>query len=315
MDRTATSSGSPSGDGRPVNGLTAARPSYRPRNCTPLRVGWIALALLLAACGTRPTATPAPTATRVPPTLPPFATRLPAVTVTLAPSATPTDWRGALVFDDEFERGPLDLLHWQTEYWWGRTNPPEAQYYAPDAFDFKDGLLRIKAERRTVRDRPYTSGLISSDGRFTFTYGYAEIRARVPEGKGLWPAFWLTADAENVKNWAEIDVMELLGDQPRRVYMTMHYKDAAGQHRSDQGKFEGPAFAEGFHTFAVDWSPAAVVWYVDDVERFRVTHDVPDMPMYVIANLAVGGEWPGYPDATTPFPALFDVDYIRVYKR
>ncbi|HEX9074182.1 MAG TPA: glycoside hydrolase family 16 protein [Anaerolineae bacterium] len=288
--------------------------SYCPGQRARARICLGLLALFLGAC----TSTAAPAAISTPPNPPasiPTAATSPAAIAasTVLPNVRDRSaWQ--LVFHDEFNSGPINLNQWRTDYWWGRTNKPELQYYAPDAFEFQNGLIRIKADKRSMGGREYTSGLISTYQHFTFTYGYAEIRAQVPAGKGLWPAFWLTGDEKDVKNAGEIDVMEILGDQPQTIYTTLHYHNGPGKSLSDQGNFKGPDFSKGFHTFAVDWSPTAVVWYVDEVEQFRVTHDVPDMPLYVIANLAVGGEWPGYPDDTTQFPAFFDIDYIRIYK-
>jgi hypothetical protein len=218
-----------------------------------------------------------------------------------------------LVFDDEFEGTRLDTDKWHTELRWGRSNPPEAQYYASDAFKLQRGLLRLKAEKRSMEDHTYTSGIIASFDRFMFTYGYVEIRARVPKGQGLWPALWLLADNDNSS--AEIDMIEILGHEPQRVYTTLHYDDAKGKSQDDGQVYEGLDFSQDFHTFAVDWSPTAVIWFVDGVERFRLTQHVPQEPMYLLANLAVGGEWPGYPDQTTHFPAYFEIDYIRVYQQ
>ena len=161
----------------------------------------------------------------------------------------------------------------------------------------------------------YCSGLISSQASFVQEYGYFEIRARVPAGEGLWPAFWLLPAREE---WPpEIDVFEILGHRPDKVYMTVHYRDAEGAHRYIAHRFYGPDFSQGYHTFAVAWDPTGIVWYVDGVERHRVeqAEAIPSGPFYVIANLAVGGPWPGNPDETTPFPAFFDVDHIRVYRK
>lgn len=217
-----------------------------------------------------------------------------------------------LVFGDEFNDQYLSTK-WATQLRWGRHNPPELQYYAPDAFELQDGLLRIKAERRMVEDQNYTSGVIASFSTFNFQFGYVEMRARVPVGKGLWPAFWLLDSSES--GVGEIDILEILGHEPNTVYMTLHYPDANGKSESEQGKFVGPDFSAGFHTFAVDWRKDSIVWYVDGVERYRLTKNVPQAPMYIIANLAVGGEWPGSPSVNTGFPAYFAIDYIRVYQQ
>ncbi len=243
---------------------------------------------------------------------------VPTWTATTPRSTPPTESapvraRERLVFDEEFNGSTLDTEKWNTRYWWGRTNSPEAQYYAPDAFELHEGVLRIQGERRSMQGLEYTSGLIASDGKFQFKYGYFEMRGRLPAGKGLWPAFWLLA--ENRRSNAEIDIMELLGDIPKRMYMTLHYRDSQGQRSEAGATFEGPDFSGDFHIFAAEWNADAVTWYVDGIQRFQVTHDVPQEPMYLIANLAIGGKWPGYPDDTTRLPAFFDIDYIRVYQR
>jgi beta-glucanase (GH16 family) len=227
--------------------------------------------------------------------------------------AAPAGW--TLAFDDEFDGGALDRGKWQTTYPWGARNNAgnsELQYYADDAFAEGNGALSIRADRRAMGGYPYTAGLISSYGSFATTYGYAEIRARLPRGKGYWPGFWLSP--QDYSQWPpEIDVVEAAGDQPDTVTMTYHYKDGAGAAQQTTRDYTGPDFTAGFHTFAVAWSPGLLVWYVDGVERFRTATAVAAQPMYVMANLAIDGQDP--PDASTPFPATMDIDYIRVYRR
>lgn len=219
-----------------------------------------------------------------------------------------------LTFHDEFDGTSLDTSKWIDSYPHGaRThNNGEQEFYAPDGYDVSGGDLHLIAENTPDGGMPYKSGMIASYGHFAQQYGWFEIRAKFPAGKGMWPAFWLLpADG----SWPpEIDVLEILGHEPDKVYMTNHWGQW-NDHHSHGESWIGPDFSQGFHTFAVDWEPGLIVWYVDGVERARSTEGVPDAPMYVIANLAVGGNWPGNPDATTHFPASMDVDYIRVYKR
>lgn len=227
-----------------------------------------------------------------------------------------------LIFSDEFDGATLDRAKWVTQYWHGRTNPPEVQYYADDVFHIEDGILHIRArklgaQQAAVFSTPdasvsYASGLISTDGKFTFRYGTAEMRAKVPRGKGLWPAFWLLSEGTALR--PEIDVMEMLGHQTNRVHMTLHMPDASSRDQQARASFRGPDFAHDFHIFSVQWSPDAIIWRIDGVERFSVRRNIPQVPMYLIANLAVGGAWPGAPDRTTPQQASFDIDYIRVYQ-
>jgi beta-glucanase (GH16 family) len=181
-----------------------------------------------------------------------------------------------------------------------------------DPFAAKDGVLTITADRAPETLKPrlggygYTSGLITTQPSFRQTYGYFEMRAALPRGKGLWPAFWLLpADL----SWPpEIDVMESIGD-PTKVYVTAHSK---------AGKAEGIEVKvpdAGFHTYAVAWDAKQLVWYLDGVESGRQPTP-PDMhkPMYLLANLAMGGDWAGAPDASTVFPARYAIDYIRAYR-
>lgn len=235
----------------------------------------------------------------------------PPVLLPLIANGDQPGWK--LVFHDEFDRPALDEGRWMTRYWHGRTNPPELQYYAPDAFELSRGVLRIKAEPRRVEAMEYTSGLISTEESFDFTYGIAEIRARVPRGQGLWPAFWLITHGTIRR--PEIDILEILGHETNRVHMTRHYLDSKGRHQNDGQSYVGPDFSEDFHVFTVEWSAEIIRWYVDGVEVFQLNDHIPAEPMYLIANLAVGGNWPGPPDESTPFPAYFEIDYIRVYQR
>jgi beta-glucanase (GH16 family) len=151
--------------------------------------------------------------------------------------------------------------------------------------------------------------------RFTFTYGYAEIRARVPAGVGLWSAFWLLPATHKAR--PEIDVMEIIGHEPDMLHMHFHYRDADGEQQSVGGDWRGPDFSRGWHRFGVDWRPGAIVWYVDGVERFRFDDrdQIPAQPMYLLLNLAVGGDWPGEPDPSTRFPSTFEIDYVRVWQQ
>jgi beta-glucanase (GH16 family) len=181
-----------------------------------------------------------------------------------------------------------------------------------DPFTIRDGVLHIRGDRAPAGLTPrlggyaYTSGLITTQPSFRQTYGYFEMRAALPRGKGLWPAFWLLpADL----SWPpEIDVMESVGD-PSRAYVTAHSK-----HGKAQG-IETRLSGEGFHTFAVAWDAKNLVWYVDGAEigRQPTPPDV-NKPMYLLANLAMGGDWAGAPDETTAFPATYAIDYIRAYR-
>lgn len=236
-----------------------------------------------------------------------------AQSISQAEPPNPALWQ--LTFSDEFNQGPLDTTKWNTTYPYGRRTTPtngEWEWYVDDAFEFQNGILRIRADKKTVDNYNYTSGIIASWGKFSQRYGYFEARIRIPKGRGLWPAFWLLPASTA---WPpEIDIMENLGHKTEKIFMTNHYVSPSGQHLMASSYYIGPDFSADFHTFAIDWQPGVIIWYIDGVERFRSVSGVPTIPMYVIANLAVGGSWPGYPDDTTPFPSYLDVDYIRVYQ-
>jgi beta-glucanase (GH16 family) len=239
-----------------------------------------------------------------------------------------------LLFSDDFDGTSLDTNKWASCYWWDNdgctiASNNELQWYQPDDVLVSNGTLKLRAQERTItasdgNTYQYTSGVITTGrntsdtslpAKFVFQFGYAEIRARIPSGKGLWPAFWMLPDTHNSK--PEIDVMEILGDEPNTIHMHFHYLNSDGKRDNRGLSWAGPDFSADWHTFAVDWQPDAIIWYVDGIERWRYTDPVyiPTEPMYLLANLAVGGDWPGAPDSSTPFPSYYEIDFARVWKR
>ncbi len=227
--------------------------------------------------------------------------------------AIASDW--VLKFHDEFNGSELNRTKWSTTFpWRARTNASnhELEYYTDTAFHVAGGVLRIQANRHNTHGFKYTSGIITSYESFNLTYGYLEVRAQIPKGAGMWPAVWLASHDES---WPpEIDIMEIQGNNTVMNHMTTHYRDAKGPEQMQYG-WAGPDFSQGFHTFGLQWSPSQLTWYVDGIQRFRTNIGVPSKPMYVIANLAVGGDWVGPPKATTVFPASLKLAYIRIYQR
>jgi beta-glucanase (GH16 family) len=187
------------------------------------------------------------------------------------------------------------------------------------------GNLAIVAREEEFGGRSYTSGRIKTKDLFEKTHGRFEARIKLPEGQGIWPAFWLLgADIDEV-SWpacGEIDIMEYLGHEPNVLHGTIHGPGHFGggaitrRHVLAQGGFN-----LGFHVFAVEWSEDAITWMVDGLAFLTVTPaDLPrgatwvyDHPFFVILNVAVGGRWPGAPDDSTVFPQTMLVDYVRVY--
>ncbi|RVU17520.1 family 16 glycosylhydrolase [Methylobacterium oryzihabitans] len=210
-------------------------------------------------------------------------------------------------------------------------NHDEVQYYTDptdpgssgttplglNPFSIDSGVLTIEANRvdpatsSKIYGYDYTSGMLSSYPTFAQTFGYFEMRAKLPAGKGLHPAFWLLPLDES---WPpELDVMEQRGVDPYQTTGTAH-SFADGTHTATSGTFDVGDTTAAFHTYGVDWKADYITWYVDG-EAVRQVATPSDMnkPMYMIANLAVGGPWAGQPTATTPFPAEMQIDYIRAY--
>lgn len=228
--------------------------------------------------------------------------------VVLAPFQSQCQWD--LTFKDNFDASEINNHFWNTSY---PSGVGELQDYAPDAFRIQNGILKIKAEKRSMNGRHYTSGVLTTKGKFEQEYGYFEVRAEVPKGRGLFPAFWLMPASGR---WPpEIDVFETLGHGMDRVYLSNHWERASGEHLVNTQFYQGPDFSSGYHRFAIEWTQSNITWYVDGVQRFSTDTGVPNEPMFLIVNLAVGGIWPGPPDHTTGFPGYLKVDYVKVYQQ
>jgi beta-glucanase (GH16 family) len=222
----------------------------------------------------------------------------------VSPPAAPGRWN--LTFNDEFTGSNPSLRRWSTCYDWACTNAGnnELEWYEKKNVTFSDDALRLTAQAHGAHDKPYTSGMIQSNHHYVFRYGFAEVRAKVPAGTGLWSAFWLLPSN---KQWPpEIDVVEIYGSQPRVASMTLH-----DVNQVTQQSFNGPNYSKGYHTFGVDWEPGSISWYIDGILRQRVIASI-DLPMYLLADLAVQGVNP--PTPLTPFPSAMAIQWIRVWQ-
>jgi beta-glucanase (GH16 family) len=222
-------------------------------------------------------------------------------------------WRK--VWSEGFNGSSIDTSKWNVIDS-GKTHNNELQYYVPDEAWPENGKLMLRSRKRDYNGddgkRDFTSGKVTTKGKFSFKYGTVEIRAKLPASRGIWPAFWLLPEHGS---WPpEIDVFELLGHEPRRIYMNHHWGTYPLQ-KSKPSSFSGPDFSSSFHRFTLEWQPGWMRWKVDGVTRREVTHNVPDQKMYLILNTAVGGDWPGSPDKSTVFPQHFAIDYIQVFQR
>ncbi|MBM7555693.1 carbohydrate binding domain-containing protein [Halanaerobacter jeridensis] len=241
-----------------------------------------------------------------------------------------------LVWKDEFNGEEVNEEKWTFEVGnghkqgipgWGNA---ELQYYTDgENAKIEDGKLVITAREEQVSDSygsyDYTSTRMITQNKFSKAYGKFEIRAKMPEGQGIWPAIWMLGSDIGEVGWpkcGEIDIMEYIGDSPSKVHGTVHGPVSGGAGIGSTYKLpDGEKFSEEFHTFMMEWDEDEVEFYVDDTLFHVVNKDevgdkewVYDHPHFLILNLAVGGHWPGNPDETTEFPQTMEVDYIRVYE-
>ena len=276
--------------------------------------------------------------------------------------AAPAGWD--LVWHDEFDGDSVDPAKWdfdigngffdyQSQTWipgWGNA---ELQYYTgePANVFVKDSLLTIRAVKESLHGCGYTSARLKTRRRdgtplFNKTYGRFEIRARVPWGKGLWPALWMLPQDDRYGGWAasgEIDIMEIVGDRPHEVLSSLHFGSSGSDARAlvtHVHPLPGGSSVADWHVYAVEWEPGAIRFFVDGVHTRTLDHwwscsrtvdgrgvaarsaadlnpwPAPfDQPFYLVMNVAVGGNFPGTPTEDTKFPAELVVDYVRVFDK
>jgi beta-glucanase (GH16 family) len=240
-----------------------------------------------------------------------------------------------LVWSDEFDAAQLDPESWYFEAGdgsqygipgWGNN---ELEWYLPDSALLENGILVITAREEASNGKNYTSARINTRDRFAFRYGRIEARIRLPGGQGIWPAFWLLPQDDVYGTWAasgEIDIMEAINlgaSGGNTVHGTLHYGGEWPNNVSSGSGYEVATDATtDFHVYALEWDASEMRWYVDDVlyamQNNWSTTAAPfpapfDERFYILLNAAVGGNWPGAPDAATVFPVTTEVDYVRVY--
>lgn len=237
----------------------------------------------------------------------------------------------SMVWNDEFDGTALDSSKWTLQTGdgcaegicgWGNN---ELQTYQAENVSVSNGTLTLTAREQRVRNKNYTSGRIRTLGKGDWTFGRFEARLRLPQGQGIWPAFWMLPTDEVFGGWpssGEIDVMEMIGHLPATVYGTLHFGTSPQTAQNDGTTFElaDGIFADGFHDFAVEREAGVIRWMVDDVLFFeRTAADIApanwpfDERFHFLLNVAVGGNFPGNPDATTVFPQTLTADWVRVW--
>lgn len=241
----------------------------------------------------------------------------------------------SLIWSDEFNGSSIDLNKWMhqigdgTDYnlpaGWGND---ELQIYTSDEENsgiHKDGeesSLFIKA----VSDGSggFNSARLTTKDLFSMRFGKVNVRAKMSEGQGIWSAIWMLGDNIELINWpgcGEIDIIEVLGNEPEKMYATLHYTNDENKHREIQESYELPAesFADDFHLFSIDWTPEKISFSIDGktIQTAIIENDMKEFlrSFNLVMNVAVGGNWPGDPDSSTGFPQSMYVDYVRVFEK
>ena len=242
-----------------------------------------------------------------------------------------------LVMSEEFDTdGLIDPKIWTLETGtgvngWGNN---ELQYYTDrtENASVQNGILIVKAIKEDYNGASYTSARLITKDSLEQQYGRFEARIKLPTGQGMWPAFWLlganngdgTDGTEVWPNSGEIDIMEYRGQQPTIIHGSIHGPGYSGANPITKSyALENDRFDTGFHVFGIEWTESYINYYVDDVLYNQITREqveekgtwVFDQPFFIIINLAVGGDYPGAPNAETVFPQTMLVDYVKVYKK
>lgn len=242
------------------------------------------------------------------------------------------------VWQDDFNQpvgtgpDPTKWVHDLGDNGWGNeelqkyTDSRENSFVIDDPAATNGRALVLKAVRTAAGG--YTSARLKTHGKFAAAPGRIEARLKLPQGQGIWPAFWMLGENIDTVPWpacGEIDVMELVGHQPATLYGTLHGPGYSGSHGLTKSIVlpGGGTFADAYHVFSVDWHPGRIDWRLDGKIYHSVTPaDLPagskwvfdGAPFFLLLNLAVGGKWPGYPDTTTRFPQEYRIDYVRVHR-
>lgn len=254
-------------------------------------------------------------------------TGTPSIAIPTGGATSPLSRSGyTLLWNDEFDGTALNAANWTHELGtgtdgWGNA---ELQYYRPNNTTLQDGHLIITAKEESIEGSNYTSSRIISQNKFDFQYGRVDIRAALPEGKGMWPALWMLGSNFASVGWpqcGEIDIMEKVGGPglENEIHGTVHWQAETAYANFGGSVNLSSNTTSQFHVYSVEWTATEIRWFVDDVQY----HVIDTRPghldefrrnFFFILNVAVGGRWPGSPDATTTFPQHMFVDYVRVFQ-
>lgn len=243
---------------------------------------------------------------------------------------SPFEYEGYnMTWSEEFNGSSLDLSVWTFEIGngcpnlcgWGNN---ELQYYTMENTSLGDSTLTITASNEQLKGFNYTSSRLKTQNKKTFKYGRIDVRALLPQGQGLWPAIWMLGNNIETVGWpscGEIDIMELIGGQGRdnEVHGTLHWSNNGRQFTGTGYKLDSGIFANSYHVFSIIWDESSIKWLVDDYQFHEITITPDHMDefreeFFLLLNIAVGGNWPGNPDATTVFDQIMKIDYIRYFE-
>ena len=232
-----------------------------------------------------------------------------------------------LIWSDEFNGSTINASNWTYDLGNGGFGNNELENYTnrPENARVENGMLVIEARRENLGGSAYTSARLKTEGRRSFGVNtWVEARIQVPQGQGIWPAFWMLGNSISTVGWpscGEIDIMEMRGQNPFQNLGTMHWANDNGSYANYGGSITSPtSLAGGFHTFAISRTNTAIRWYLDGVQYhegniaggINSTSEF-QAQFFILLNVAVGGNFVGSPNASTPFPQQMRVDYVRVW--
>jgi beta-glucanase (GH16 family) len=243
-------------------------------------------------------------------------------------ATSPNTYNGmTLVWEDDFQGSTLNQSNWSYETGtgtngWGNN---ELQFYRRENTSLQDGHLVITAKKESYEGREYTSSRLVTKDKKQFRYGRIDIRAVMPKGQGLWPALWMLGSNFDTVGWpacGEIDIMEMIGGNGREntVHGTVHWQNNGTRAQfGGEKRITSGTLNDEFHVYSIVWDAISIRWFIDN-EQYHVIDTTPAeldefrRNFFFIFNVAVGGDWPGAPDATTTFPQHMIVDYVRVFQ-
>ncbi|WP_017210089.1 family 16 glycosylhydrolase [Clostridium beijerinckii] len=234
-----------------------------------------------------------------------------------------TGWN--LAWSDEFNWTSINTSNWKYETGgdgWGNN---ELEYYTNRSENarIENGNLVIEARKENYNGMNYTSARLKSQGLKNWTYGKVEARMKLPAGQGVWPAFWMLGENISQVSWpkcGEIDIMEHINNESA-IHGTIHWDSTGNNTHAQYGAASPNIDVTQYHVYSIEWDASSIKWFVDGTQYLEanIANNINGTeefhkPFFILFNLAVGGNWPGNPDGSTPFPAKMYVDYVRVYQ-